>query len=193
MRIRHDGELTAVEGSYENMEQALLPLLQDQRVVVKMEIDGEAIPNEQLADLGQIQVADVEEICIETASIQDVALDGLASACEYATRVRVALCETAELMRSDRPEVANEHFAEAIDGMTILFFTLEAASRTLGESASSIQQIGGQIEPWLDAVVQAQEAQDWIRVADYLEYEIAPILDRAPDQIDATRRHCGLV
>lgn len=198
MRVEQDGREIEIEGAFQHVEELLAPLLlapgegKEPRVVVRLELDGERVSDEALADLSAIGLVSTQQVRFWTASVREVALQGLASAGAYADRVRLALCETADLMRADRPEVANEHFAEAIDGMSVLFFTLEAASQQLGAVAEPVQTIGAEIQPWLDAVLKAQEAQDWVRVADYLEYEIAPILERAPDQIDAARRQGGI-
>ncbi len=46
-----------------------------------------------------------------------------------------------------------------------------------------MEEIGIRVQPWLDSVADAQQAQDWIRVADYLEYEIAPVLGETRGKI----------
>ncbi len=189
MRLIQDGRESQVEDGAENAEALLLPRLaptgEDPRVVVRMWLDGSDVPSSELGDLSAIAVQGCELLEVETAPVRDVARQSLASAGEYAEKVKDALRHTAELMRSDRPEVANEHFAEAIDGMSVLFFTLQAAAQHLGPEARPVEEIGARVQPWLDALTEAQIAQDWIRVADYLEYEIAPVLGEARGAIAA--------
>lgn len=192
MRIIQDGREEELDGVFENAAELLVPRLhagsRDERVAVRLVIDGTEVPSEALVDLAAIPVAGAESIELETALLQEVALEGLASAGDYAVKVREAICQTVELLRTDRPEVANEQFVDVIDGMSVLFFALEAASRQLGSDAAPVESIGSRVRPWLDEILSAHEAQDWIRVADYLEYEIAPILGEAPSAIEQARR-----
>lgn len=192
MRITQDGREDEIGELFENAAQLLAPRLAtgtpDARVVVRLQIDGQEVPTEALGDLSAIPIGAADAVELETASLHEVALEGLDSAGDYAVKVKDAICHTAELMRTDRPEVANEQFVEVIDGMSVLFFALEAASRQLGELAAPVESIGSRVQPWLDEIASAHAAQDWIRVADYLEYEIAPILDEAPSAIERARR-----
>lgn len=187
MRLILDGHEAVVEGICADAETLLAPQLArlgaEVRVVVRLSLDGREVPASELGDLSGIALNDCECIDVQSAPVSEVARQSLASAGEYAERVQDALCHTAELMRSDRPEVANEHFAEAIDGMSVLLFTLQAAAQHLGPEAQPVEEIGLRVQPWLDALAEAQLAQDWIRVADYLEYEIAPVLGEARGRI----------
>ncbi|MCP3983665.1 MAG: hypothetical protein GY723_04710 [bacterium] len=180
MRLIKDGQEAEVEGIHTDVESLLLPYLNrpeaEPRVVVRLSLDGQEVPAGDLDDLSRVSLDECERVDVETASVCEVARQSLASAGEYADRVREALFKTAQLMRTDRPEVANDSFIDTIDAMSILLFTLQAASQHLGPEANSVEEITAKVQPWLDALADAQQAQDWIRVADYLEYEIAPVL-----------------
>lgn len=183
MHLIQDGHAAVIADSYADAEALLLPHLTpsdgEARVVVRLVLDGHEVPANALDDLSAVSLAGCERVEVETAPVREVARKSLVSAGEYAERVQEALCHTAELLRSERPEVANEYFAEAIDGMSVLLFTLQAAAEQLGPVARSVEEIGTRVQPWLDALAEAQLAQDWIRMADYLEYEIAPVLGEA--------------
>ena len=187
MRLIQDGREAEVEGKYSNAEALLLPFLAsseaEARVVLRLSLDGKEVPAGELGDLSEVALGECERVEVETASVREVAWKSLASAGEYADRVRDALLETAQLMRADRPEVASEFFVEAIDAMSVLLFTLQAAAEHLGPEAQPVEEIGIRVQPWLDSVADAQQAQDWIRVADYLEYEIAPVLGETRGKI----------
>lgn len=196
MQLRFDGNDKQIEGGCVDAEQLLAPFLLDDgaaaRVVVRLSLDGEEVPGEHLSDLSQIVLADAQRIDVDTVSVRDVALQGLASANDYAEQVCKALRSTADRLRSDRPEVASEQLAEAVDGLLVLFFALDAAASHLGAVAEPVAGIAARVQPWLDAVLEAHQGADWVRVADYLEYEIAPPLDDVPALIAAMRSAGGL-
>ncbi len=196
MQLRFDGDVKQVEAGCVDAEQLLAPFLLDQgsaaRVVVRLALDGEEVPGEHLSDLSQIALVDAEEVEVDTVSVREVALQGLASANDYAEQVGKALRGTADQLRSDRPEVASEQFADAVDGLLVLFFALDAAASHLGAVAEPVAGIAARVQPWLDAVLEAHEGSDWVRVADYLEYEIVPVLDDVPDLISGIRSAGGL-
>ena len=196
MRIIQNGQPREAAGAFANAEELAVSLVasgdEAPQIVVSMRLDGVGVPGERLADLSEISLVGVREVEIATRPARELALQSLDSAAAYAGEVGKALTETAELMRASRPEVANEQFAEVIDAMSVLFFALDAAARQLGEEAVGIESIGERIQPWLDQILEAQQTQDWIRVADYLEYEVGPVIDDAPTMIRSVAERCAL-
>ena len=195
MRIIQDGQPREAAGAFANAQElvASLATARDEapHILVSLRLDGVEVPGESLADLSEISLAGVREAEIETRPARELALESLESAAAYAGEVGKALAETAELMRASRPEVANEQFTEVIDAMSVLFFALDAAARQLGGEAAGIESLGQRIQPWRDQILEAQQTQDWIRVADYLEYEVGPVIDEAPTMIRGVVERCA--
>jgi hypothetical protein len=54
-------------------------------------------------------------------------------------------------------------------------------------SESDVETLGS----WLEALVAAQAGQDWLTVADVLEYDLAPTLRTWMEQFEVLRRQCA--
>lgn len=161
------------------------------RVVTRVRVNGCDVPEDALARLEDFSLEGVSEIELESRPAREVAFASLETSAEYAASLHEALARTAEHLRTGRIEDANRLYAYALDGITVLVFAVEAAARELGESAAPLGGLEQALLPWLEALVPAQEERDWVRVADYLEHEIAPLLDGWRAKLVAVRRLCA--
>jgi len=156
-------------------------------VVVHCSVNGMALDEGRMAALGEVPIAQVAEVELTTRPPAAVALDGLASAREYAGRVRAALRRTGELFREGRVEDANHLYADVLDALSVLVFAAVSAGQQLGERGAPLHDLEAQVRPWLAELLDAQGVHDWVRVADYLEYELDPILADWERRMDAVR------
>jgi hypothetical protein len=84
--------------------------------------------------------------------------------------------------------VANAGLAELADGMSTLIAIAGAASlaaqstgdapRVVAPPEHPIGPLAGELTGFIDALLEAQQAQDWITVADILQYDVEPALRR---------------
>lgn len=112
-------------------------------------------------------------------SSREIGLANLAHARAYAENVRRATERVAALLRSARIEEANDLFAHTLDGLNVLVITIDGSAGLLGsEFAASLPAANAEAETWVQTLIDAQESQDWIRVADVLEYDVSPALER---------------
>jgi len=155
------------------------------RVVTSLRIDACCVAADRLANLEAIPLAGARRVEIETESAMQVARSGLESASEYAGRLAGCLCAASAQLRAGRVEEGTLSLAEAVDGLSVLCFTVDAGRRTLGEAAGPLEGFSSGLEPWLSAVADAHEKADWVRVADYLEYEVARRVEALPHTIAA--------
>jgi ABC-type transporter Mla subunit MlaD len=117
-----------------------------------------------------------------------VAAASLESSSDYAVRLVSALQETAAQLRAGRIEQGNRLYSEVTDALRVLLYALAAAAQVLGEDAASLEGLEGELQPWLEALVEAQKTWDWLRVADYLEFEVAELVTGWRQRIEAVRR-----
>jgi hypothetical protein len=98
---------------------------------------------------------------------------------EEATAAIAPLCtaavELGERYRDHDLRPANQGLVELADGLTSLIGIVGAAGLALHVDATTIvSELGGHLE----ALVTAQEASDWLTVADVLQFDIEPSLKR---------------
>lgn len=177
--LRHLGELVG---------RALGADPTEPRVAVKVSVDGIGLSPEALDRLDERPLDGVHEVAIESVPLREVALDSLESAGGYALQVRDALQEVAGGMREGRADEVDATWKAATDALHVLAFTLEAAAGALGERADTLRRFGRDLEPWVEGVIEAQARSDWIRLADLLEYEVAPRLAEIPEDAESIRR-----
>ncbi len=179
VRIRCDGtereiDLSGCESVGDAIARCLHP--ESDRVVTRVEVDGRDLSSEDRELLESIALGDVARVDVETDTPTSVALATLASADEYLGRIREALAQTSSLLRGGKIEQGNRLYADLLDALSVLVFAVASAGQQLGDAGRTLHEIESDLQPWLDALLDAQKLRDWVRVADYLEYEIDPIM-----------------
>lgn len=165
--------------------------LAEDEVVVDCRLNGMALDEERLAALDTVPIEQVGELEVETRAPSAIALSSLSSSRDYSDRVRAAFQRTAGLLREGRIEDANELYVDAIDALTVLVYAIHTAGQQLGERAERLHGVQEEVQPWLGELLDAQQTRDWVRVADYLEYEMEPILADWGRRIDGVRDALG--
>jgi hypothetical protein len=176
MRVIHKGcEREAPAGAHADLralvDAALASATSELEIATAVTVDGREVALDALAGFA---LAGAREVRIESAPPAAIAAASLAGAAEYASRVRPALREIAGLLRTGELESANELFSQAADALSVLLYALASAAHHLGAVGQPLAAAASAAEPWLAAIVKAQEERDWVRVADYLEFELAP-------------------
>ncbi len=150
---------------------------QSECVVVAIEVDGEALSPEELAELETRSLEGVRCVSIERRPTREVARSVLAQGADYTGQITVAIAQTVDHYRSSRSDLANALLADVIDSMTVLTGITYSVSSVLAEEAQVLADLQGEIYPWLEELMQAQTEKDPIRIADALEYEVAPRIE----------------
>lgn len=195
IRVRHNGEEKLHDptlfGDLGELVESCLRDAGEGHLLTRLALDGRELlePDpQQLERVGLDGIADVE---LESRPLNEVALDALASASAYTEAIQGALAQTAGLFRGGRVEEANEIYADLVDAFSICVYALQAACDVLGDGARALRDLESELHPWLESLVAAQEERDWIRVADYLEYELAPLFEGWGRRIRETREQCA--
>lgn len=143
-------------------------------VVVAVEIDGEALAPEELSTLESRSLDGIGTIAIHRRTTLSVARSVLEQGADYTGRIAEAISHTVDYYRAGRCDLANSLLANVTDSLTVLTGITYSVSNVLAEEAKVLASVQGEIFPWLEEMIQAQTEEDPIRIADTLEYEIAP-------------------
>jgi hypothetical protein len=195
IRVRHNGQETLHDptlfGDLGELVQSCLQQAGEGHLLTRLVLDGREIAETDSEPLERIGLEGLALVELESKPMAEVALGALAHAGAYVDAIRTALAQTAGLFRSGRVEQANQLYAELVDAFSICVYALQAACDVLGETARALRGVESELQPWLEALVEAQEQRDWIRVADCLEYELAPLFEGWVRRIRETREHCA--
>lgn len=109
-------------------------------------------------------------------SPEQIAVSSLGHARTYLENVRRAVEQVVDLARRSRFDEASELYAQALDALNVLVFTLTAAAAQLGPAGAALTGVDAECEQWTRSLLDAQNHQDWIALADCLEHEVSPEL-----------------
>lgn len=143
-------------------------------VVVSVEIDGDALPPEALSELESRSLDGIETVAIESRPTISVARSVLEQGADYTRQIADAIAQTVNYYRDGRSDLAGSLLANVTDSMTVLTGITFSVSNVLVEESKALARVQGELFPWLEEMVQAQTDEDPIRIADILEYEVAP-------------------
>ena len=176
--VRHNDTETRADprehGDLRALVRAALDAAGPGRVLTRLAVNACEVPDPDPERLAGFPLEQVEEVAMESRTAAEVALASLESAAEYSERVEAALVRAADLFRSGQLDRAGELCADAADALGVLLYVCSGASLALGAAGERLRSLGEDLMPRLQSVVKAQEQYDWLRVADSLEYELAP-------------------
>lgn len=147
-------------------------------VVTEVVIDGLALPPEALSELERHALAGVGRIEIVRRPRREVALGVLDQGSTYCGRIVAAIGEASGDYRVGRVQRASRQLADVIDALSVLTGITHSIAGVFVEEAQSLAALQGEIQPWLEEMLDAQTREDPILIADLLEYEIAPRVER---------------
>lgn len=193
IRVRHNGAESGVDAArFSHLGDLIFSVLREDagsaRAVERVVVNGCEIPEQSLEKLELFPLDDVHEIELISRPLYEIALASLESSRDYCERLRVAFERIVDGLRAGRVEEANRLYCDAIDGLGLLVFAVTAAARQLGDRGLSLVGMDSAVIPSLEQLVEAQEVQDWVRVADTLEYELAPAIHEWRGRIEATEQ-----
>ncbi|MFO0687179.1 MAG: hypothetical protein U0900_00545 [Myxococcota bacterium] len=146
-------------------------------VVTAVEIDGEPLPADELGNLEVRGIANVKRIAIVRRPRREVAIAVLGQGADYCGQIVGAIQQTVDHYRANRIQQASGVLADILDSISVLTGITASISEDLPTEAKTLSDLQGNIQPWLEAMLEAQVVQDPIQIADLLEYEIAPHIE----------------
>ena len=188
-----DGQRSALEvRHFENLEQIIEQVMADDRMRQRVVTDV-LVNDEAFSEIYPHQAEDMETDAIERVEIVSV------TAGEMARNITQELYKVVTLMDRAGSQVA-EYFRLAEDGMALeLYSDLLAVNRDFlsmvavlrGEFAvdSALDQNGtlDSLSQLFSEMIEIQENEDWILLADLLEYEYLPLVRKTKDLVAGLR------
>ncbi len=177
-------EITTVTPTYgELMKQLSVQLSEGGSTIVQATIDGVDVSGLHEEELLNLPLVEIEQIALTTGYPEQVALDTLQTSEEWVLRLIESVEKTADLLRIGEEVDANSSLTRFTDGFQLFSLALakvEAVIQRSGEQKeiqNLITDFKKRINFVLDEIITTQGNQDWIMLADLLEYEMMPILE----------------
>jgi hypothetical protein len=124
--------------------------------------------NQPLQYLGEIQV--------QASPMEDMVKSAVVEAEGYLVTLQTSLVEVAEAFRLQLINEANTKLSQVFEGVKMLAALLQGVELSLSgqfhQGPSSVAQVLAEMGPTLESLIESQGQQDWILVADILEFEL---------------------
>ena len=149
------------------------------KVVRSIQIDGEeSSPDSSVAR--KTPLSEIETLEIEISTLSEIVNKNIENADAYLIRLIPGIEKSVELFRMGNEQEANKFFINIIDGIDWLSQVLDmilaakAISPDTVFDGKSIQDRRTSLVDFTQQMVDANKNQDWVLLADLLEYEILP-------------------
>jgi hypothetical protein len=178
MKISINGAETE-EASFqgETLGEVLHAILNSRRdsYIRRVWLDGqEASSNTQ--DTLKTSTASVELLELELALLQDLVVNNLTNAREYLEKLIPGFQKAADLFRMGNEQEANQYYLQILDGVdwfSQVVLTIVNAQENIFEE-QSLEERQKKLTDLMAQMLEANQNQDWVLMADLLEYEMIP-------------------
>jgi len=163
-------------------------------VVRSIKIDGqESSPDS--AEAQKTPLSEIGTLEVEISTLSDIINKNIENADAYLIRLIPGIEKSVELFRMGNEQEANKFFINIIDGIDWLsqvldmILTAKAISPDTVFDGKSIQDRRASLMDLTQQMVDANKNQDWVLLADLLEYEILPYYQEWSNLLPHFRSH----
>ena len=118
----------------------------------------------------------LDEIQVQASPMEDMVRSAVSEAEGYLVTLETSLAEVAEAFRHQSTNEANKKLSQVFEGIKMLAALLQGVELSLSgqylQGATSVAQVLTEMGPTLESLVESQSQEDWILVADILEFEL---------------------
>jgi hypothetical protein len=171
-----------------NLEEVLMELndkfIPEGQQLFQVEVNGEFFTERYPRESRYVTLGEVAKLDLKTVSDADLARAILNDAVNQALTLGQALEKSAALFRLAAEDEANHYFAQVLEALRWLLQTGEGACQVLKVDLGQVTspQIGDvaeflkRFQDLLDEMLQVYEEEDYILLADLMEYELLPMV-----------------
>jgi len=143
-------------------------------------------PYSEERDGGPVDITreSIQELEVLSISASEVAIHFLGNAQGFLSTMIQSTTKVAELFRVSDEQEANEQYLELLNSLQLFLQTLDQSRQALDldfgqarEQGVSAAQRVERLSTLVEDLLQAQEQEDWVLLADVLEYDLRPELE----------------
>ena len=196
MKLLINGKEKIVSCSGDNLGDLLVHIEKNDvaqgSVVRSIQIDGQEFAPDEPATQ-KIPLSEIETLEIEISTLPDIINKNIENADAYLIRLIPGIEKSVELFRMGNEQEANKFFLNIIDGIDWLSQVLDMvlAAKEISPdtvfNGKSVQDRRASLVDFTQQMVDANKNQDWVLLADLLEYEILPYYQEWSDLLPQLR------
>jgi hypothetical protein len=178
----------------EALEQLDQRVGRDGQLLTAVRFDGVDQPSFRDQGYDRMEMSDLVVVEVEGVRRHDLLVDGADEAATAARTLSEAAQRLGDGFRGFDVAYANQDLVELAEGLGTLVSVVGILSQAVGLPLEQFEVAGSnagamiaELSGFASALIDAQNSEDWITVADIIEYDIAPALQKWPDLIEALR------
>ena len=161
----------------ETLEEVMNAILKNRQnsYIRRVWLDGKEVSS-NAQDTAKTSAASVGLLELELAQLQDLLANNLTNAKEYLERLIPGFQKAADLFRMGNEQEANQYYLQVLDGIDwfsqVVLTIVNAQEKKFEEK--SLEERQKELTGLMAQMLEANENQDWVLLADLLEYEMTP-------------------
>ena len=173
----------------EVMEKLSAEITNRGRVITEIRLNGQPLTGGRQVDYYRYPLEQVQTLELTTTDPKSLAGEALDSAEEHIGMVKKSALRSAELFRLGDHLEANESYSKLVEGLRWMVKAISALTGMMQIDQTEISAGDNNLKEYqekmligiFDLMYDAQKNEDWVGLADILEYELAPALDQWDD------------
>ena len=143
-------------------------------------LDDQEFPSDDREAL-QKKPSDIDSLEVELANLKDLVATNLANALDYLKKLIPGCEQAADLFRAGNEQKANKYYLQILDGIewfsqvvSVIMSPDEGETELPDTDNESLEVRQKKLTDLMSQMLEANENQDWVLLADILEYEMVP-------------------
>ena len=164
----------------ETLEEVLNAILKSRQdsYVRRIWLDGQEVSS-STPDTLKTSSATVDLLELELTQLKDLLANNLSNAKEYLEKLIPGFQKAADLFRMGNEQEANKFYLQIIDGIDwfsqVVLTIINAQQHVL--DGQSLEERQKKLNELMGQMLEANKNQDWVLMADLLEYEMVPFYE----------------
>ena len=146
------------------------------KMISSVRFDGNEVLQFREAECLSRPLQYLGDIQVQASPMEDMVKSAVTEAEGYLVTLQTSLVEVAEAFRRQLANEANNKLSQVFEGIKMLAALLQGVELSLSgqyhQGPTSVAQIFAEMGPTLESLIESQGQQDWILVADILEFEL---------------------
>jgi hypothetical protein len=146
----------------------------------RMWLNGKESPSDDREAL-QKNPSDIDSLEVELANLKDLVATNIANALDYLKKLIPGFEQAADLFRTGNEQEANKYYLQILDGIdwfsqvvSVIMQPDENETGLPDADDENLQVRQKKLTDLMSQMLEANENQDWVLLADILEYEMVP-------------------
>ena len=138
-------------------------------------LDGQEVSSDSQDTLKTLTTS-VELLELELAELQDLLANNLTNAKDYLVRLIPGFQKAADLFRMGNEQEANQYYLQVLDGIewfSQVVIIIVSTQKNKSEE-KSLEERQKKLTDLMSQMLEANQNQDWVLMADLMEYEMIP-------------------